>query len=100
MKIQVLGSGCTTCKNLYKNVQDVVKKMGLDAEVEYSTDVSEIVKLGVMSSPVFAIDGQVLTAGKPPSIPMIEEMIMAGKNNDSLKKDAARGGGCSCGGNC
>lgn len=75
MKIQVLGSGCTTCKTLYKNVQGVVKTLGLDTEVEYSTDISEIVKLGAISSPVLAIDGQIKAAGRVPSNKEIEEII-------------------------
>lgn len=94
MKIQVLGSGCHTCKRLYTNVQSAVKELGLNVEVEYSTDIAEIMKLGVMSSPVFAIDGKVVASGRVP-------------NNDELKKMISEGcasekssGGCSCGGNC
>ncbi len=96
MKIQVLGSGCATCKTLHKNVEEVVKKLGVNIEVEYSTDVSEIVKLGAMSSPVLAIDGQVMAAGRVPSNDAIEKMILEGC--ESEKKNSA--GGCSCGGNC
>ena len=75
MKIQVLGSGCPTCKTLYNNVQGVVKTLGLDTEVEYSTDISEIVKLGAMSSPVLAIDGKIKAMGRVPSNKEIEEII-------------------------
>ena len=96
MKIQVLGSGCPTCKTLHKNVQEVVAKLGMNTEVEYSTDISEIVKLGAMSSPVFAIDGKVMAAGKVPSNDEIEKMIREGCTSEN-KKSA---GGCSCGGNC
>jgi len=98
MKIQVLGSGCATCKTLHKNVQDVVKKLGLNTEVEYSTDISEIVKLGAMSSPVFAIDGKIMAAGRVPSNKEIEEMICKDQNNEKPSNDS--NGGCSCGGKC
>lgn len=63
MKIQVLGSGCPTCKNLYQLVQTAVKELGVDIEVEYSTDISKIIELGVMVSPVMTIDGQVALTG-------------------------------------
>jgi len=96
MKIQVLGSGCPTCKTLHKNVQDVVAKLGMNTEVEYSTDIAEIVKLGAMSSPVFAIDGKVMAAGKVPSNEELEKMIR--EKCSSENKNAS--GGCSCGGNC
>jgi len=45
MKIQVIGSGA-------------VAELGIKAEVEYSTDVSKIIEMGVMQSPVLAIDGK------------------------------------------
>lgn len=75
MKIQVLGSGCPTCKNLHQIVEEAVKNLNLDLEVEYSTDISKIVELGAMSSPVLAIDGEVITAGKVPTQGEIEEII-------------------------
>lgn len=63
MKIQVLGSGCPTCKNLYELTKTAVKELGLEAEVEYSTDVSKIIEIGVMQSPVLAIDGKPVMIG-------------------------------------
>ncbi len=90
MKIQVLGSGCATCKNLHKAVEDVVKKLNLDTKVEYSTDITKIVELGAMSSPVFAIDGAIVASGKVPSSDEIEKAIC----------EKTKQGGCSCGGNC
>lgn len=96
MKIQVLGSGCPKCQTLHKNVQDVVGKLGLNTEVEYSTDIAEIVRLGAMSSPVFAIDGVVMAAGKVPANDEIEKMII--ENCPSENKNTCEG--CSCGGNC
>ena len=76
MKIQVLGSGCATCSNLHKAVEEVVKKLNLDTEVEYSTDITKIVELGAMSSPVFAIDGRLITSGKVPTTKEIEQAIL------------------------
>ena len=100
MKIQVLGSGCATCKNLHKAVEEVVKKLNLDLEVEYSTDIAKIVELGAMSSPVLAIDGDLIASGKLPSSVELEKIItekMAGKKVESSPKAQ---GGCSCGGKC
>lgn len=75
MKIQVLGSGCANCKNLHKAVEEVVKKLNLDFEVEYSTDIVEIVKLGALSSPVFAIDNVIISSGRVPKVEEIEEAL-------------------------
>ncbi len=58
MKIKVIGSGCPTCKNLFELTKKAVSELGIDSTVEYSTDVSEIIEMGVMQSPVLAIDGK------------------------------------------
>ena len=100
MKIQVLGSGCATCKNLHKAVEEVVKKLNLDIEVEYSTDITKIVELGVMSSPVFAIDGKLIVSGKVPTSEEIEKSILTAQKGESAKINQSNKGGCSCSGNC
>jgi hypothetical protein len=50
MRIQVLGSGCTKCKSLYEMTLLLVRELNLDAKVEYITDVSKIIEMGVMTS--------------------------------------------------
>jgi len=67
MKIQVLGSGCPTCKKLHEAVVLVVEKIDRqDVEVEYLTGadgVQAIIKLGVMQTPVLTVDGKVVMTG-------------------------------------
>ncbi len=99
MKIQVLGSGCATCKNLHKAVEEVVKKLNLNLEVEYSTDISKIVELGAMSSPVFAIDSEVIVSGKVPSNEELEKIIKKKTEGNSVEKQESQDK-CSCNGNC
>lgn len=74
MKIQVLGSGCPTCKNLYELTKTAVKELGIDAEVEYSTDISKIIELGVMESPVMTINGKIALLGSH-NLEKIKEVI-------------------------
>lgn len=63
MKIKVIGSGCPTCKNLFELTKKAVSQLGIDSTVEYSTDVSEIIEMGVMQSPVLAVDGKPVMLG-------------------------------------
>ena len=44
--------------------------------VEYSTDIAEIVELGAMSSPVLAINNEVVVSGKVPTEKEIETYIL------------------------
>lgn len=64
MKIQILGTGCAKCKQLTANAEQAVKEMGLDAEVEKISEISEIMKFGVMMTPALAVDGTVKSVGK------------------------------------
>ncbi|MBU0476616.1 thioredoxin family protein, partial [Patescibacteria group bacterium] len=60
-------------KQLLKTTQKVAKELNIDTDIEYITNVSKIIEIGVMTSPVLAINGKpVLTGG--------------GKNEDDIKK--------------
>ncbi|PIQ68399.1 MAG: thioredoxin family protein [Candidatus Taylorbacteria bacterium CG11_big_fil_rev_8_21_14_0_20_46_11] len=61
--IRVLGSGCPTCKKFLKTVKKAAAELKIDAEVEYSADTTEIIKMGVMASPVLAINGRPVLTG-------------------------------------
>ena len=75
MKIQVLGSGCPTCKKLFELTKKAVEELGLKTEVEYITDIQKIIEMGVMSSPILAINGKPALAGSLPDIEKIKNMI-------------------------
>jgi small redox-active disulfide protein 2 len=64
MTIQILGPGCPNCENLEKNARAAAASLGIDAEFTKVTDVNEIVEMGVMRTPGFAIDGEVQKSGK------------------------------------
>ena len=75
MKIQVLGSGCKKCKELYERTQKAVQSLGLDVSVEYITDVQKIVEMGIISTPVLAINGKPVITGMLPDVEKIEELL-------------------------
>jgi small redox-active disulfide protein 2 len=94
--IQVFGSGCPTCKKLFELTKQAVQELRVTTKVEYITDVQELIKLGVMSSPVLAINGQVVLAGILPKAEKIKELI----KNYEPKKSGTSKSSCSCGGCC
>ena len=75
LKIQVFGSGCPSCKRLHERTVQAAKELGLDVEVEYVTDIQRLMALGVMSSPVLAIDGKPVLMGFVPDIEDIKKAI-------------------------
>ncbi|GAB4218714.1 MAG: thioredoxin family protein [Candidatus Microgenomates bacterium] len=80
MKIQVLGSGCATCEELYKLTKKAVEELGLNEKVEYITNISKIIEMGVMQSPVLAIDGKPVMVGFKPDIEYIKSLIIENKS--------------------
>lgn len=74
-KIQVLGSGCPTCKKLFENTKQAVGELKFGVEVDYITDITKIVEMGIMQSPVMAINGRPVLVGKVPSAGEIKKII-------------------------
>jgi small redox-active disulfide protein 2 len=81
MKIAVLGSGCATCEALYDLTKKAVFELGLKDEVEYITDISKIIEMGVMQSPVLAINGKPVMVGFIPDVEKIKEIIKKNLTN-------------------
>jgi small redox-active disulfide protein 2 len=67
MHIKVLGPGCKKCHETEKIVREVVAETASEATVEYITDIAEIAKQGIFSTPAVIVDGKVKTVGKVPS---------------------------------
>jgi small redox-active disulfide protein 2 len=65
MKIKVLGSGCSTCKNLYEKIKRLASEGKINATVEYSSDINDLIKEGIMGSPAILLDGKVVKVGNP-----------------------------------
>ena len=64
MDIKVLGGGCKSCEALLAAAKEAVAQTGVDAEIEYVTDMERIMNYGVMSMPALMIDGTVVSVGK------------------------------------
>jgi len=76
MKIQVFGSGCTSCKRLHELTTDAVKELGLEMEVEYIKDVTKLIEMGIMQSPVLAINGKPVMIGFVPNKEKVKDLIV------------------------
>jgi small redox-active disulfide protein 2 len=95
LKIQVLGSGCPTCKKLFELTSRAVKELGIETEVEYITAIEKIIELGVMQAPVLAINNKPVLVGTLPDLQTIKDLI---ENNQ--RPEVKGNCGCVCGGNC
>ncbi|MCV6598937.1 MAG: thioredoxin family protein, partial [Alphaproteobacteria bacterium] len=65
--IKVLGSDCcSTCSNLKSAIEKIIVDKEVDATVEKVTDIAEVMKYGVMSTPAVVIDEEVKCSGRSP----------------------------------
>ena len=66
MKISIYGPGCRKCLEAEALVRQVVAASGTDAVVEKVSDLQAMMKLGIISTPGFAVDGVLKLAGRVP----------------------------------
>ena len=74
-KIQILGPGCPKCKKLAEESEKAAKELGLEFEIVKVTDVKEIMKFGVFSTPALVVDSKVKSVGKILDAKQIKDIL-------------------------
>ena len=75
MKIEVLGTGCTTCNTAELVVRGAVEKSGVNVEVVKVSDRMEIAKSGVLMTPGILVNGRKKLTGRIPSVAEVLDWI-------------------------
>ena len=78
MKIEILGSGCKRCDQLYENTKKAIAELKPSStlQVEKIGDVNYFAKMGVFMTPGLVIDGEVVSTGKVLSPDQIKQKLM------------------------
>jgi glutaredoxin len=79
MIIEVLGSGCPTCKKLYELTKKATSEIDSKIEVKYLTGnegMKKIIELGAMSSPVLTVNNKIAMTGFTSDISKIKVAIL------------------------
>ncbi|MGE5174696.1 MAG: thioredoxin family protein [Betaproteobacteria bacterium] len=76
MEIKVLGPGCANCHKMEEMANQAVKDLDVKAEVVKITDIGDIARHGILSTPGLIVNGKVKHTGKPlPSLDKVKELI-------------------------
>lgn len=75
MIIEILGTGCSKCEKLEKNLDIVIKDLNIDPTIIKVESFVEIAKYGVMQTPGLVINGEVKTVGKTPNVKELKKLL-------------------------
>jgi len=76
MEIKVLGPGCANCHKMEEMAKQAVSDLGLTAEVVKITDIGDIARHGILSTPGLIVNGKVKHTGKPlPSLDKVKKLL-------------------------
>ena len=74
-EIKVYGPGCNRCTMTAKMIEDAASSLGVAVKVEKVTDMAEMARHGIMSTPGVVIDGKVVHAGGLPKNDAVEAWL-------------------------
>jgi len=77
MKIKILGPGCARCHQLEKTTREVIKELGIDAEIEEVRDLKSIAEYPILITPGLVIDDTVVCSGRVPGKTEVTTLIAA-----------------------
>ncbi|MHA3093071.1 thioredoxin family protein [Acinetobacter brisouii] len=75
MQIKVVGTGCRKCKALLAATEEAVKMSGVQAEIEYVTDMIKIAETGLLSTPGLIINDKIVSSGRVLETQAIADLI-------------------------
>ena len=77
MKIEVLGTGCKRCDQLYENARQAAERCGARTDIEVTKvgDINYFGKMGVFMTPGLVIDGEVISVGKLLSVEEVKQKV-------------------------
>ena len=82
MEIKVLGPGCARCHQLEQTTREVVKELGIDAEIEDVKDIKKIMEYPILTTPGLVIDEKLVCSGIVPSKSEVTTFITTALTNE------------------
>jgi glutaredoxin len=93
--IEVIGSGCASCKKLHELAVKTVQELDLGIEVGYSNDIQKALAMGVMQFPVLAVNGKAVLTGSA-DMEKVKKALSRQKGGDDQSDCCPCGGDCGC----
>ncbi|MBL7128799.1 MAG: thioredoxin family protein [Ignavibacteria bacterium] len=75
MVIKILGVGCNRCRKLEQQVKDLVTEKNIDTTIEKVTNIDDMMKYGIMTTPGLVINDKLKSTGILPKNEQILKWI-------------------------
>lgn len=85
MKIKILGPGCARCQQLEKTTKEVVKELGIEAEIEDVKDIKKIMEYPILTTPGLVIDEKLVISGRVPDKATVTQLIINALDKEEKK---------------
>jgi len=86
MIIKVLGTGCSKCQAMEKNVRDAIKELGIEAEIDHVKEINKIMEYPILTTPGLVIDEKLVSSGKVPTKAEVTTYITTALVNEDKAK--------------
>ena len=63
MVIKILGVGCSRCRKLEQQVKDIVIEKNIETTIEKVTNIDDMMKYGIMTTPGLVINNKLKSSG-------------------------------------
>ncbi len=85
LTIQIVGSGCKNCENLYQLCADVTAENNIEADIQKITDKEKFTELGVWITPGLIVNGKLLSSGKIPTKSTLTHWLLEVDKNQPVQ---------------
>jgi small redox-active disulfide protein 2 len=76
IEIRLYGSSCFRCEQLDAMVKEILSRAGIPADYQYITDMREIARAGIITTPALAVSGTVILMGQVPAENQLEKILL------------------------
>lgn len=75
LDIKVLSGGCSSCSQLYANVEEAIDALEIDCQPEFIYDIEKALKYEVFQMPALIINEKVVSTGSDLDVEKVKALI-------------------------
>ncbi len=77
LNIKILGPGCANCRKLEAVARDAASVAGVQAEFEKVSDMKQIMRYDLLSTPGLVINDKLVSSGRIPTVAEVQKWLSA-----------------------